>query len=235
MRLQRALARAGVASRRGAEELIRGGCVTVNGVEATIGTKVDWSMDVVSVRGRRVAPVAQASIVLHKPVGTVVTRRDPQGRATVFELVPPIPGLTYAGRLDVLTSGLLLLSTDGDLVHRLTHPRFGVKRTYRARVHGRSADAIRKDLAHPIVIDGRAVELASYRVTCRRPNSVDIVVVVREGRNRIVRRVCEKLGVKVDELVRLSHGPVHLGRLAVGEWRYLTRRETAALGVKRTA
>ena len=229
MRLQRALARAGVASRRKAEDLIRGGRVRVNGITATIGTKVDWSKDVISVEGRTVKPVEQASIALHKPIGTVVTRRDPEGRPTVFELVPSLPGLTYAGRLDVLTSGLLVLSTDGDLVNRLTHPRYGMDRGYRARVHGRSPDEIRKQLSRPIAIDGRIVEMVSVRVRRASPTATEIMLVLREGRNRIVRRICEQIGVRVDQLARLTHGPIRLGRLAVGQWRYLTDREMTAL------
>ncbi len=235
MRLQRALARAGVASRRKAEDLIREGSVRVNGVTATIGTKVDWSRDVISVGGRTVKPVARASIALHKPIGTVVTRRDPKGRPTVFELVPPLPGLTYAGRLDVLTSGLLVLSTDGELVNRLTHPRYGVDRSYRARVHGRSPEEIRKQLSRPIAIDGRNVEIVSAKVRRASPSAADIVLVLREGRNRIVRRICEHIGVKVDRLARLTHGPVCLGRLPEGQWRYLTDREMTALSDKSIA
>ena len=226
MRLQRAIARAGVASRRRAEELIAAGGVRVNGAVATLGVSVDPERDTITVRGRRIQAGRIRWIALYKPVGYVVTRRDPEGRPTVFDLVPDIPGLTYVGRLDVATSGLLLLTSDGEAVHRLTHPRFGVERAYRVMVRGRTRDAIRRDLRRPIPVGGgRPVHLVSFRMRPGVDGAIELTLVLTEGRHRIVRRLCEKLGLEVDRLHRLSHGPIKLGQLRVGRWRYLTKDE----------
>ncbi len=229
MRLQRALERAGVASRRGAEALIIAGRVRVNGTVAELGQSVDPAVDGITVGGRRVQPVKLAWIALHKPAGYVVTRRDTEGRSTVFDLVPDLPGLAYVGRLDVATTGLLLLTTDGEAVHRLTHPRFAVERTYRAIVRGGSADDIRRALQVPIVIGGRRVSIVSFGVRRAERGASVITLTLTEGRNRIVRRVCEHIGLDVARLIRLSHGPVKLGRLAPGRWRYLTANEISAI------
>jgi 23S rRNA pseudouridine2605 synthase len=229
MRLQRALARAGVASRRRAEELIEAGRVRVNGKVATIGTSVDPEADVITVGRRTIRPGRIVWIALHKPVGYVVTKRDPRGRKTVFQLLPDVPGLTYVGRLDVATTGLLLFTTDGAAAHRLTHPRYAVERTYRVLVHGRPPHEIRRALEREIVIDGRPVRVVRSRVRPAARGSSDVTLVLAEGRYRIVRRMCDRLKLKVERLMRLSYGPVQLGRLAAGEWRYLTRRELEAV------
>ena len=230
MRLQRALARAGVASRRRAEELIRSGGVTVNGRVAEIGASVDPERDVIAVRGRRVqAQPRTVWLALHKPVGYVVTRRDPGGRPTVFELLPDAPGLTYVGRLDVMTSGLLLLTNDGTAAHRLMHPRFEVERTYRVLVHGRTAQEIRQALARPVEIEGRRFGIERVRVREGKGGTSDLTLTLAEGRYRIVRRLCERLGLKVDRLTRLTYGPVQLGRLPSGKWRYLSKQEIAGI------
>lgn len=230
MRLQRALARAGVASRRRAEELIRAGNVRVNGQVAELGSKVDPERDVITVRGRRVTLAPVVWFALHKPLGYVVTRRDPRGRRTVFELLPEVPGLTYVGRLDLMTSGLLLLTTDGDAAHHLTHPRFEVPRTYRAKVHGKSQAQVEAALSRPVVVEGRPVRVQKHRVRNAEGGSLDVTLTVAEGRYRIVRRLAEQLGLKVERLARLSYGPIQLGRLPVGKWRHLARREVQAIG-----
>ncbi len=235
MRLQRALARAGVASRRAAEDLIREGRVRVNGETATLGMSVDPARDAITVGGRSVKPPKKAWLALHKPLGCVVSRGDARGRETVFELVPQIPGLTYAGRLDVMTSGLLLLTTDGEAVHRLTHPRFAVERTYKVVVHGRSLDAIRRALDAGVWVEDRRVAIVNYRLRPAAGRSIEMNLVLTEGRNRIVRRLCEQLDLQVERLVRTTHGPVRLGRLAPGEWRRLTDQETRALARLLTA
>ncbi len=229
MRLQRALARAGFSSRRGAEEMIRAGRVRVNGTPAHIGMSVDPERDVILVGSRRVVPARPEWIVLHKPLGYVVTRKDPRGRPTVFELVPPVRGLTYVGRLDVMTSGLLLLTTDGEAAHRLMHPRFAVERAYRAVVHGRREAEIRRVLARPVVIEKRAVQIVRWRLEAGERGSSDLMLVLAEGRYRIVRRLCEQLGLKVERLVRLSYGPIRLGTLKPGEWRRLSAAEVRAV------
>ena len=235
MRLQRALARGGVASRRASEELIRAGRVRVNGRIARIGMSVDPQSDIVTVAGRRIRPVRLTWIALHKPIGYVVTRHDPRGRPTIFELVPPLPGLTYVGRLDLVTSGLLLLTTDGEAAHRLMHPRYEVERSYRVRAHGRSPEQVRRALSASVAVDDRTVRVLRYEVQPANHGACDIMLSLGEGRYRIVRRLCEELGLKVEQLKRLSYGPVRLARLPVGRWRYLSKRELAALQTLRSA
>jgi 23S rRNA pseudouridine2605 synthase len=228
MRLQRALARAGVTSRRKAEELIRAGRVRVDGALATIGVSVDPVRQRVTVDGRAVRQGPITWLALNKPVGYVVTRGDPEGRRTVYSLLPSVPGLTYVGRLDVMTSGLLLMTTDGAAAHRLMHPRFAVPRTYWLRAHGHSAADVRAALAHPPAIDGRPVRVVDFRV---RPveRSVEVEITLAEGRHRIVRRLAEALGLKVEWLHRVAYGPVRLGRLAEGKYRRLAAPELEAI------
>lgn len=228
MRLQRALARAGVASRRRSEDLIRDGRVTVNGAVATLGMSVEPGVDDIRVGRRRVILATERWLVLNKPIGYVVSRGDPEGRSTVYELVPDLPALTYVGRLDVMTGGVLLLTTNGAAVHRLTHPSFGVERTYRVRVHGRSVERIREALSAPVVIDGRRVRITRWHVAARG-DSAEISLTLTEGRYRIVRRICETLDLAVEQLLRTTYGPIALGRLAPGRWRELTAQEHRAL------
>ncbi|HYD51275.1 MAG TPA: pseudouridine synthase [Gemmatimonadaceae bacterium] len=233
MRIQRALARAGVASRRHAEELVVAGRVLVNGEVARVGQSIDPSRDTVTVDGKRIAApasVAEAQwIVLNKPSGVMTTRRDPEGRRTVFDLVVDAPGLTYVGRLDLLTSGVLLLTTDGEAAHRLTHPSREVERSYEAHVRG-DADAAAEQLLE------EGVELEDGMVRAKRAVARHLgrgrwifEVTLTEGRNREVRRLCEALGLQVDRLVRTRFGPVELGTLEPGRSRALTPRERTAL------
>ena len=229
MRLQRALARAGVASRRAAEKLIEDGRVRVDGKPATLGMKVDPERQRITVGNRAVKLRERRWLAFHKPLGVVTTADDEEGRRTVLEFIPDPAALTYVGRLDVMTTGLLLLTTDGEAVHRLTHPRYHIPRHYTALVHGRPTAEIATAVQQRIVIDGRPVVPSEVKV---RPGTagrsiVDLTLV--EGRNRIVRRWCEAMGLKVDRLARLSYGPVRLGDLAPGKYRPLTPREEAAL------
>ena len=228
MRLQRALARAGVTSRRKAEDLIRAGRVRVDGAVATIGASVDPARQRVTVDGRPVRPAPVAWLALNKPVGYVVSRSDPEGRRNVYDLLPEVPGLTYVGRLDVMTSGLLLLTTDGAAAHRLMHPRFAVPRTYWLRAHGLSAPEVERALGGAVVIDGRPVRIVRRRVRAVA-RGVEVEVTLAEGRQRIVRRLAEALGLKVEWLHRVAYGPVRLGRLAEGSHRRLTPREVEAI------
>src|SRR5436189_2743581 len=216
MRLQRALARAGVTSRRKAEDLIRAGRVKVDGAVAVLGQSVDPEGQRVTVDGRAVRPGRTVWLALNKPLGYVVSRGDPEGRPTVFHLLPKVPGLTYVGRLDVMTSGLLLLTTDGAAAHRLMHPRFAVPRTYWLGAHGLAAQAVQRALAGRIVIDDRPVRIVASRV---RPagKSVEVEVTLAEGRQRVVRRLAEQLGLKVAWLHRVAYGPVRLGQLPEGD------------------
>ena len=229
MRLQRALARAGVASRRAAETLITDGKVKVDGKPATLGMKVDPATQRITVSGRTVKLQERRWLAFHKPMGVVTTASDEEGRRTVLDYIPETAGLTYVGRLDVMTTGLLLLTTDGEAVHRLTHPRYHIPRRYTALVHGRSSAEIGQAVREKIVIDGRPVVPSEVRV---RPGSegrsiLDVTMV--EGRNRIVRRWAEAMGLKVDRLARLSYGPVRLGDLPAGRYRPLTPKEESAL------
>jgi 23S rRNA pseudouridine2605 synthase len=225
MRIQRALARAGIASRRGAEALVVAGRVTVNGAPARTGQSVDPERDRIAVDGRPV--VAQTSttwLVMHKPAGVLTTRTDPQGRRTIFDLVPPLPGLTYVGRLDYLTEGVLLLTTDGDGAHALTHPSREIEREYVATVRGDAETAVRLARRGVMLEDG-PVRVRDIEATSQGRGRWDIRVVVAEGRNREVRRLCLALGLEVDRLVRIRFGPVTLRGLAPGATRKLTSRE----------
>jgi 23S rRNA pseudouridine2605 synthase len=229
MRLQRALARAGVASRRAAEELIEAGRVRVDGAVATLGMKVDPERQTITVGGKRVALKPRRWLAFHKPLGVVTTADDEAGRRTVLDFISEPAGLTYVGRLDVMTTGLLLLTTDGEAVHRLTHPKYRVPRHYTALVHGRPTAEVEKAVRGKVVVDGRPVTPSELRVRPGHDGRTIVDLTLAEGRNRIVRRWAETLGLKVERLARLSYGPVRLGDLKPGEYRPLTPREETAL------
>jgi 23S rRNA pseudouridine2605 synthase len=159
----------------------------------------------------------------------VTTASDEEGRRTVFDFIPDRAGLTYVGRLDVTTTGLLLLTTDGEAVHRLTHPRYHIPRRYTALVHGRPTGEIGQAMREKTVIDGRPVVPLEVRVRPGTEGRSILDVTLQEGRNRIVRRWCEALGLKVERLARLSFGPVRLGDLPPGRYRPLTPKEESAL------
>jgi 23S rRNA pseudouridine2605 synthase len=228
MRLAKYLAHAGVASRRAAERMVFDGRVSVGGeVVRDPARDVDDSA-AIAVDGRPVGPAEAARVVyaLNKPPGVVSTARDPQGRPTVVDLVPAAARLYPVGRLDADTTGLILLTDDGDLAHRLTHPRFEVPRTYRARVRRppvreRALRALREGVE---LDDGRT---APARV--RRLGAGELEITIREGRKRQVRRMCEAVGHPVAALERVAFGPLRLGRLAPGEHRRLTAAELEAL------
>ena len=229
MRIQRALARAGVLSRRKAEELVANGRVTVNGAPAKIGQTVDPDRDVIAVDGERIqAPAPLEWFVLHKPAGVITSRRDPEGRRTVFDLVPKRPGLTYVGRLDYLTEGVLLLTTDGAAAHRLTHPSRQLERTYVASVMGDGEAAI-EQARYGVELEDGLVKPKRLRGEKISRGRWELTITIAEGKNREIRRLCEALGLQVDRLVRVKFGPVELGDLAVGKVRSLTRVELKAL------
>ena len=222
-------------SRRHADELIARGKVRVNGrVTREMGTLVRPG-DRVDVSGTPVEPSEQAVyLVLHKPVGVVTTMRDPQGRRTIRDLLPPGPRIVPVGRLDVDTSGVLLLTNDGELANRLLHPRFGVEKTYRATIAGRLSPNDVRALQEGVSFDGiRAAGVKLRVIAVRRDHSV-VDVVLHEGRNRQVRRMFEALGHAVIALLRTRFGPVPLGDLAVGQLRPLSDKERAALARLRT-
>lgn len=229
MRLQRALAQAGIASRRAAEEMIRTGEVTVDGKVAELGSKVDPDTQRIAVRGKVLRKAAVKWVAFHKPLGVVTTASDEQGRRTVYDVLPSARGLTYVGRLDVNTTGLLLLTNDGDAIHALTNPRRRVSRRYVALVHGLDTDGVRAAVARPVELDGRPVEVTILRVRPGTGGRSIVDLTIPEGRNRVVRKWAEALGLKVERLARLSFGPVRLGDLAVGDSRLLSDAEIASL------
>ncbi len=231
VRLQKFLANAGVASRRKAEELITSGRVKVNGrVVTELGTKVDDAKDVVAVSGKVIRPAETIWIALNKPRGYLSTRKDPEGRPTVYDLLPPaLHGLFYVGRLDRDSEGLLLLTNDGDTANRMLHPRYEVQRVYEVLVRGElKPDRIQK-LVDGVELEDGIATAESVRVLGVARNETRLRLSLREGRKREVRRMLWAVGHKVLRLKRLSYGPIKLGRLPEGKWRKLTEAELRAL------
>ncbi len=224
MRLNAYLARAGIASRRGADELIKAGRVTVNGAPGQLNTFVGTE-DRVAVDGREVAKQRLAYVLLHKPAGVVTTARDPQGRPTVVQLVPAEPRVVPVGRLDAETTGALLLTNDGRLAHRLAHPRYGVEKVYVAEVDGDPDEAALRRLREGVELeDGRT---APARVRRLGPHRVELAI--HEGRNRQVRRMLEAVGHPVRRLHRTTYAGLTLEGLEPGRWRELEPSEVERL------
>ena len=229
MRIQRALARAGILSRRKAEELVANGRVTVNGVLAQVGQTVDPARDVIKVDGERIAaPSALEWFVLHKPAGVITSRHDPEGRKTVFDFVPQRPGLTYVGRLDYLTEGVLLLTTDGAAAHRLTHPSREIERIYRVSALG-DGESAAEEIREGVELEDGLVRPKKVTAEKVGRGRYELMITISEGRNREIRRLCEAVGLEVDRLVRTKFGPIELGDLAAGRVRSLTKPEKTAL------
>jgi pseudouridine synthase len=234
VRLQKLLSQAGVASRRAAEKLIADGRVTVNGKTIlTMGVKADPEVDDIRVDGRRIRlTVKRRYILLYKPAGYVTTRADPQRRRTVMDLLVGVREYVYpVGRLDYDTEGLLLLTNDGDLAARLTHPRHGIERSYEARVAGLPDREAIERLRTGIPLDGHRTLPAEVRLLNegRRDREGVLRLTIREGRNRQVRRMCEAVGHPVQTLRRVRIGPLGDRKLRPGEWRDLTAEEIKKL------
>jgi pseudouridine synthase len=224
-----------VASRRAAERLIADGRVTVNGKTVlTMGVRADPRKDDIRVDGRRVKAAAQSRyILLYKPAGYVTTRSDPQRRRTVMDLLAGVREYVYpVGRLDYETEGLLLLTNDGDLAARLTHPRHGVARTYEARVAGLPDREAIERLRNGIPLDGHRTLPADVVLLNEGRRDSVLRLTIREGRNRQVRRMCEAVGHPVQSLRRTRFGPLSDRRLHPGQWRELTAAELASLKVE---
>ena len=238
-RLQKVLSRAGVASRRRGEELIRAGRVTVNGRVAQIGESADPEADAIKVDGKLVRPPeTHTYLLLNKPRGYITTRRDPQGRPTVYDLLQPrhAARVRSVGRLDYQSEGLLLLTDDGDLAHRVAHPRYGCRKTYLVKVRGEPEPEALDRLRQGIRLDGRrtapAKIVASRRAGNRRPatNSSWWQVEIGEGRTRQIREMFFRVGHPVQKLRRIAVGPLVDRRLGPGDYRELTPGEVRSLG-----
>lgn len=224
MRLNAFLARAGVASRRRADELIKAGRVRVNGLPGELNTVVG-SRDRVEVDGERVRLQRLAYVLLHKPAGVVTTASDPQGRPTVVDLVRHEARVVPVGRLDVDTTGALLLTNDGPLAHRLAHPRYGVEKVYEVEVEGDLSPATLRRLAEGVELeDGRTAPAGVRKLGRGR-----IELTLHEGRNRQVKRMCEAVGHRARRLHRPRYAGLDVRELAPGEWRELTRAEVERL------
>lgn len=233
-RLQKLLAAAGLCSRRQAEELLRSGRVLVNGRPAQLGDRADPHHDELRVDGRRLpAAAAPLTVLLHKPLGVHSTCHDPAGRPTVLDLLPPAMarglGLHPVGRLDADSHGALLLSNEGQLTLALTHPRFSHPRTYRVWVAGHPDGAALEAWRRGVPLDDRPSRPVQLRWLRQQQDRTLLELVLREGRNRQIRRTAALLGHPVLDLMRLAVGPVRLGDLAPGAWRPLTGHEQTAL------
>jgi 23S rRNA pseudouridine2605 synthase len=231
-RLHVVLARAGVASRRQAEKLIREGCVTVNGeVVLMPGTQVVWGQDAIRVNNRLIHRVdRQVTIVLNKPKQVLTTSHDPRGRPTTAELVRNIkPRLFPVGRLDYHTEGLLILTNDGELAHHLQHPRYGISKTYLTKVKGLPEEQALRRLRSGVMLDGRPTAPAQVKKAGTTGKNSWLEMTIKEGRNRQIRRMCAAVGHPVMKLKRIRYGPIQLGNLKPGAYRKLTLSEVAKL------
>lgn len=228
MRLNAFLARAGVASRRRADELILAGRVRVNGKPGELNTVVG-SRDAVEVDGERIAAQPLAYVLLHKPSGVVTTARDPYGRPTVVDLVQSPTRVVPVGRLDADTTGALLLTNDGPLAHRLAHPGYGVPKVYEAEVEGVPDAGALEAIREGINLEDGLTAPAAARVLRRRAGSALLELTLHEGRKHQVKRMCEAVGHPVRRLHRSRYAGLSLEGVAPGEWRKLTREEVAEL------
>lgn len=230
-RLQKLLARAGHGSRRSCESLLRDGRVTVNGRPARLGDKADPERDAIAVDGRPLTLAAPTYIMLHKPRGVITSLEDELGRdrQTVRDLVD-LPGHLYpVGRLDKQSEGLILMTNDGELAHRLTHPRYGHKKRYRVLISGFADDRRLEKWRNGIVLDERMTAPVAIQVLSRQTDHTWLQIDMREGRKRQIRRVAALLDFEVRRLLREKIGPLALGDLAPGAWRHLTPSEIASL------
>jgi 23S rRNA pseudouridine2605 synthase len=231
-RLHVVLARAGVASRRDAEKLIREGRVSVNGhIVLKPGSQVTWGQDAIRVDNRLVSRLeSKVAVVLNKPKEVLTTSHDPKGRRTTAELVRKIRARVFpVGRLDYHTEGLLIFTNDGELAHHLQHPRYGIPKTYQAKVKGLPDARALQRLRSGVMLDGRRTAPASVKKTGTTGKNSWLEITVTEGRNRQVRRMCSAVGHPVLKLKRIRYGPIRLGNLEPGFYRDLTPTEIEKL------
>ena len=233
IRIQKALSEAGVASRRRAEELVREGRVTVNGRRAEIGQSVNPDRDVVAVDGRRVYFARKKQyryLMMNKPRGYVTTLSDELGRRCVTDLLAGVEERVYPiGRLDLNTEGLLLFTSDGKFANDLMHPSRAVNKTYRVTVRPEVTEDQLVKLTAGVYLDGRKTAPADVRVLTKEPGRVGLEIIIHEGRNRQIRRMCEAVGLEVARLKRTAVGPLRLGMLKPGTCRELTTEELRAV------
>lgn len=229
-RVQKVLAAAGVGSRRACEQLIAQGRVTVDGSVVTLGDKADPREAVIAVDGERVpTDPGLAYWLLNKPRDVVTTADDPHGRPTVVEMVPAEPRVHPVGRLDRDTEGLLLLTNDGELAHRLSHPSFGVEKAYLARVRGVPSKKRLRQLTRGVELEDGLARAVAARLMATSNEEALVEVTVVEGRKREIRRMLGAVGLRVQRLARVRVGPVELGDIAQGKFRPLTSKEVGAL------
>ena len=231
MRLQKFLSEQGVLSRRAAEEEIKKGKVKVNGIPATLGTKIDPDTDTVEYQGKQIGgAVRKVYLMLNKPVGYVTTMSDEKGRPCVAELVENVGTRVYPiGRLDLESEGLLLFTNDGALANRLMHPKYHKPKIYHVKIRGEVDAEKIKALGKPMNIDGYITKPAGISVVTRKPDYTVLAMELFEGRNRQIRKMCEQLSLQILMLKRISIGEVKLGNLGIGEWRYLTKTQIESL------
>lgn len=233
VRLQKMLADCGVASRRKSEQLIEEGSVKVNGRVAHIGDKVDPMNDKVLVKGRKVSGRSKTKhyyIMLHKPRGYVTTMSDEMGRKCVAELVKDVPARIYpVGRLDRESEGLLLMTNDGEFANKVTHPAKHVYKVYRVTVRPEITEEQVTQLCAGMMIDGRKTAPCEVHVVTKKEGRCVLEIILREGRNRQIRKMCEQLGLTVPRLKRTAIGQVKLGMLPQGKWRELSQDEVKRL------
>ena len=231
-RLHVVLARAGIASRRQAEELIREGRVVVNGqVVLKPGAQVVWGKDAIRVDNRLVSRLeSKVAIVLNKPKGVLTTSHDPRGRRTITELVKGIKARIFpVGRLDYHTEGLLILTNDGELAQHLQHPRYKVPKTYRTKVKGLPTPRAMQRLRSGVMLDGKRTAPAVVKKIGTTGKNAWLEITVKEGRNRQIRRMCSAVNHPVMKLKRTRYGPIRLGNLQPGFYRHLTPTEMEEL------
>ena len=231
VRLQKFLAEAGVASRRASELFIVEGRVTVNGETVReLGTKIDPARDKIAIDGKSLKPKRKLYVALNKPPGYICTRRDPESRKIISELLPTEwSNLVPVGRLDFASEGLLFLTNDGDFCLKLTHPRYGVRKKYRVTIDGRVDQELTEKLVKGLVHEGEKLKAERARILVTNNSSSLLEIELAEGKNRELRRMFEVLGRGVIKLQRTQIGPIKLGELRVGRWRTLTETEIKSL------